>query len=31
MEQGIVENELRSHKMKEGLIYQRTKFLQEWE
>ena len=31
MEPQSVENELRQHKIKEGMVYQRTKFLQEWQ
>lgn len=30
MDPKIVESELRSHKIREGPIYKRTKFLQEW-
>jgi|JI10StandDraft_1071094.scaffolds.fasta_scaffold794091_2 hypothetical protein len=30
MDPKVVENELRSHKIREGPIYKRTKFLQEW-
>ena len=30
MDPKIVESELRNHKIREGPIYKRTKFLQEW-
>ena len=31
MDPKVIENELRSHKIREGPIYKRSKFLQEWQ